>query len=105
MLEEILEYTRKRRGGCRIKTGVLIARKVGETKKKENKVLVGWSKCNLRMDKFDNERGIKIARNRIEIRLSEKRKKTKVPHSLQDKVDHFVERVKRYYKTKKVVVV
>lgn len=98
----LLQYVRKQRGGKRVKAGVLLAKKV-ETSKGKKRVLVGWSKCKLTVDKFDRELGTQIAEGRIDQR--KKQKKTKVPPSMKEQVKEFVERCKVYFKTKEVKVV
>jgi hypothetical protein len=100
---ELMEYLRKNRKGQRVKSGVLLAKKVKT--KKGKRVLVGWSKCKLTVDKFNRERGIEIATGRIENRLKKKEKKTKVPPSIKEQVKVFAERCKVYFKTKEVKVV
>jgi hypothetical protein len=101
MDSDLLQYVRK--GSQRVRAGVLLARKVKKNKKV--KVLVGWSKCKLTVDKFDPVRGKEIAEGRIQRRLEGDKGKGKVPHSIKDKVKEFVERAKRYYKTENVKVV
>lgn len=101
-MDELVQYLRKRRGGKRLRAGVMLARKVKDNKKA--KVLVGWSKCKLAVDKFDADRGKEIAEGRITQRLLGKENKSKVPHSIKESVKEFVERAKRYFKTEKVKV-
>ncbi len=104
---ELMEYLRKVRKGQRVKSGVLLAKRV-KTKKGNKRVLVGWSKCKLTgetPDKFDREMGLQIASGRIQSRLDKTVKKTKVPPSIQEQVDSFVKRCKTYFKTKEVKVV
>lgn len=98
----LLQYLRKQRGGQRVKSGVMLAKKV-KTKKGKSRVLVGWSKCKLKVDKFDRQIGIQIAEGRIESRLN-KEKKTKLPPSIKEPMEAFVKRCKVYFKTKEVKV-
>lgn len=100
-MDDLLQYLRKWRGGKRLRAGVMIARKVKKNKKV--KVLVGWSKCKLKVDEFDAVRGKEIAEGRITQKLLG-RGKSKVPHSMKDSVKEFVERAKRYFKTENVKV-
>lgn len=100
-MDDLLQYLRKRRGGKRMRAGVMIARKVKKNKKV--KVLIGWSKCKLAVDKFDVVLGKEIAEGRIFQKLLGK-SKSKVPHSIRDSVKEFVERAKRYFKTENVKV-
>ena len=99
---DLLQYLKKQRGGKRVKSGVLLAKKVKT--KKGKRVLVGWSKCKLTVDKFDRTMGLQIAEGRIQARLN-KEKKTKLPPSIKEQVNEFVERCKSYFKTKEVKVV
>lgn len=99
----LLQYLRKQRGGKRVKSGVMLAKKV-KSKKGKNRVLIGWSKCKLTVDKFDRQIGMQIAEGRIDSRLEKKDKKTKVPPSIKGQVEQFVERCKVYFKTKEVKV-
>jgi hypothetical protein len=101
---ELMEYLRKRRNGQRVKSGVLLARRV-KTKKGNKRVLIGWSKCKLTVDKFDRSMGVQIASGRIQSRLDKTAKKTKIPPSIQEQVESFVKRCKTYFKTKEVKVV
>jgi len=98
----LLQYLRKRRNGAEVRSGVLLAKKVKV--KKGQRVLVGWSKCKLTVDKFNRELGMQIAEGRIDSRLNNV-KKTKVPPSIKEQVDAFVKRCKVYFKTKEVKVV
>lgn len=102
-MDSLMQYVRKRRGGHRVKSGVLFARKlkVGRTAK----VLVGWSKCKLTVDKFDADRGMEIASARIDAHLAKEREKHDVPPSMVDEVKEFKERCKRYFKVKTVELV
>lgn len=99
----LMQYVRKMRGGKHVRAGVLIARKIKKNKKV--RVLVAWSKCKLGIDKFDAFRGKEIAEGRIQKRLDGNKGKHKVPHSIKDSVNEFVERSKRYFKTENVKVV
>lgn len=97
----LIQYLRKNRGGKRVKSGVMLAKKVKT--KKGKRVFVGWSKCKLTVDKFNREIGLQIAEGRID--AHKKEKKTKLPPSIKDQVKAFAERCKVYYKTKEVKVV
>lgn len=102
----LMQYLRKQRGGQKVKSGVLVAKKVKT--KKGKRVLVGWSKCKLTgktPDKFNREMGLQIAEGRIKARLDKTAKKMKVPPSIKEQVDAFVKRCKEYFKTKEVKVV
>lgn len=96
-MEDLVQYIRKKRGGQRVKAGVMIARKVKRKDRKE--VLVGWSKCKLSADKFDPQRGREIAEARIEARIK-KGRKTKAPPSIKDDLKKFMERCERYFDRK-----
>jgi hypothetical protein len=57
---EIFEYIRSRRRGKVVKVGVILGLN-------DNGVIkVGWSKCNLKDDRFVSHNGLKIARERID---------------------------------------
>lgn len=99
----LVQYLRKKKAGQNTKTGILVAKKV-KNKKGKNKVLVGWSKCKLKADVFDKEIGMQIAEGRIASRIEKKEKKTKVPPSIKEQLNEFVERCKVYYKTDEVKV-
>ena len=71
--------------------------------KGKKRVLVGWSKCKVNVDKFNVEIGKQIAEGRIKARLDE-REKHELPPSMEDQVKQFVDRCKVYFKTKKVEV-
>jgi hypothetical protein len=102
-MKQLMEYLRKRRNGQRVKSGVLLAKRVKT--KKGKRVLIGWSKCKLKVDKFNREMGLQIAEGRITSRVENGAKKTKVPPSIKEQVKAFVERCKNYFKTKEVKVV
>ena len=95
---DLLQYVR--RGSQRKRVGVLLARKI---KGKKQRVLVGWSKCKVKVDKFDVEIGKQIAEGRIKARL-DKREQHEVPPSIAPAVKAFIDRCKLYFKTKKVEV-
>lgn len=101
----LVQYLRRKRSGRSVKAGVMLAKEVSQ-KDKNGKVLVGWSKCKLAVDKFDPKLGVDIAEKRIQARLDKERdKKRKVPDSMAEDLETFVERCKRYFKTKNVKVV
>ena len=102
-MKQLMEYLRKQRKGQRVKSGILLAKRVKT--KKGKRVLIGWSKCKLKVDKFDRERGLEIAEGRITSRLESGAKKTKIPPSIKVQVKAFTERCKSYFKTKEVKVV
>jgi hypothetical protein len=99
---DLFQYLRRRKGGKVEKNGVMLAQKV-----KGKGVLVAWSKCKVTgpfADKFDVTRGVDIAKGRIQAYVDEKRN-SDVPPSIKERVQEFVTRAKKYFKTKKVKVV
>lgn len=97
--QDLVEYVRKRRRGQLQRVGLMLARKV------KDKVYVGWSKCWVQKDVFNPEFGKVVAEDRIKKHISEEREPHPVPHSMNECMDRFLKRCKRYYKTKKVKVV
>ena len=101
---ELMQYFRKSRAGEKNqKKGVMLAKKV-KGKKKNGKVLVGWSLCKWNVDEF-TELGVEIAENRIKSWEEKKRDKRKFPSSMKSAMKEFVKRCKRYFKTEEVKVV
>lgn len=101
---DLVLHLRRRRGGKNMRAGVLLARKISG-----KKVVVGWSKCKLTSrgdtppDTFDPQLGLKIAEGRIAAFVSDGQAHT-LPPSMKDKVDEFVKRCQRYFKTDNVKV-
>ncbi len=76
------------------KVGIFVALR------QEDKILIGWSKCHMRLDKFNKKVGITIATNRAY--LAEKRDFV-LPHSMRDNFLNFEDRAIRYFKDCKLV--
>jgi hypothetical protein len=93
----LVQYLRKRKGPKSTKRknygpkrGVLVAVKLPE-----GSVGVGYSLCNLKLDKFDTVRGTDIALGRA-FRDSVSRP-VKLPQSVQEEYDRFVHRATKYF--------
>lgn len=83
----IFEYIRRRKGGRVIKVGML----VGFIH--DNKIKVGWSKCNLMKDKFIQSTGFNMAVDRA-CGVNQ----TPTPKCIERQVRAFGARAVRYYK-------
>ena len=59
----------------------------------ENEIVVGWSKCNIKRDKFDKGLGQRIALGRAGLRII-----AKIPQKYEPEVMMMVERAKKYFK-------
>jgi hypothetical protein len=73
--------------------------------KVKGKVYVAWAKCWMQKDKFNPEFGQNLAKDRIKTHVKEDRDSHPVPNSMEEAMDRFLKRCKRYYKTKKVRIV
>ena len=60
---------------------------------KRKKIVVGFSKCNLKLDRWDRDLANKIALDRMN-----KGSKEKIPHSMKHNYDYFMDRLHRYFK-------
>lgn len=89
----IVQYARNE---DRTPFGVLVAEKCSEG----DTVLIGWSKCRT-PDKFNKERALQIARDRINLGASG----CIVPRNMRDMLPSFEDRCRRYFKTGCVIVV
>ena len=120
----IKQYIRRTRGeGPRKhtrKTGILVAMKIGE------EVRIGWSMCHSQKDKFDLKWGMMIATRRAKkphgfvmdwtsdvhdtadrqrrIPILNIMGECKIPNSIQDDVQDFITRAKKYFKDTDVVL-
>ena len=82
----IFEYVRDTN---RRKIGILVAL---------NKNQIGWSKCNIKKDRFDKEMGLKIAigrANKAPLFLMEN---YELPRDIHYNIRPFINRVCRYFK-------
>lgn len=87
----IFEYIRKRHGGKTHKIGIIAGVNDGGT------IKVGYSKCNIAEDKFDDVLGFKLAVGRaIGMELPHI-----VPKGLRTRTRQFAARCVRYYKEAK----
>lgn len=94
-MNEIIEYVKERKRHRDQKVGVLVAQS------NANKINIGWSKVTLskggkRVDNFDKDLGVTIARGRIgkEIIL----KSQVIPHVIRKQIPKFQERCLKYFK-------
>lgn len=79
----IFEYVKNKKG---VKVGVLVAVDADN---------IGWSKCNIKKDKFDKNLGLRIAEGRALAGSN-----TLCPNAItNDKVVEFRNRAKRYFKS------
>jgi hypothetical protein len=86
---EIFEYIRRRHNGKTVKVGVI----VGTTDEGHGVVKVGWSKCNVRLDTFEKDVGLKLARERCKTPS-----KSGVPACVKRQYRQFAARCVRYFK-------
>jgi hypothetical protein len=84
MQTQIVEHVKNRHGN---RIGTVVATRVG------NDILLGWSKCKTRLDKFDPKRGVQIAMGRAVMGSH-----IPVASSLQFAYDAMKERASRYFK-------
>lgn len=83
----IYEYIRKRHGGKTFKTGVILG--VNE----EGTIKIGYSKCNINEDKFNEKAGVQIAYKRAIAPML-----PIIPRGLRQMTRRFAGRCIRYYK-------
>ena len=84
---EIIEYVKDRKNR---KVGVLLGSLIDE------KISIGWSQAHIALDKFNSEKGKKIARGR----LQGWGYNVTVPHIIHKRMKKFVNRCQRYFKGK-----
>lgn len=93
--KHIRYYLRNRKNQL---VGMLVA-----YKDEDGHLRIGWSKCKVKMDKFDKEIGFYIALRRAEKREPYKRNThycvKGLPHCVTQVMPKFVERVNKYYKS------
>ena len=95
MSNEIYEIVVAKVGGKRQKVGVLYANKSVFPDMGNGEVKIGWSRVSInRGDKFDKNKGLKLAKDR-----SNAQSFITPPRSLSFKVNRFINRCERYYKT------
>ena len=85
---EIFEYIRRRKGGKSIKAGVVFG-----LLNNEGTIKIGWSKCNIKEDKFNPEDGLALAKHRA---LGVK-KSPAIPLCLKSQIRQFASRSVRYF--------
>ena len=90
---EIFEYLTKRYSKKNHKVGVVVGFKEGD------KILIGWAKCNIKLDKFDKETGIELAKQRAK-GLDPI---CKIPDADVRQIQEFQARCLRYFKDAKVL--
>jgi hypothetical protein len=100
----LVQYLRKRKGPKSLKRknygpkrGVLVAARFPED---DGPVIVGYSLCNLKLDRFDAERGIHIAFGRA--LCGSVSDIGKIPQSVQKEYELFLRRADRYFKNEKI---
>ena len=86
----LYQYVRK--NGKRI--GIVVAIELDT-----DNVRIGWSLCNVKLDKFDRYRGLQIAVGRAIYNST-----TDIPQSVYPTLTHFAQKAKRYYKDKTVTL-
>jgi hypothetical protein len=86
---EIFEYIRRRKGGKSVKSGVVFG-----ILDNEGTIRIGWSKCNIKEDKFNPVDGVALAKHRA---LGAK-KSPAVPLCLRNQLRKFGSRAIRYFK-------
>ena len=86
MSGQIFEYIRNRKSG---KVGVIVGMVI------DKRVLIGWSKCNVELDKFDTKEGLKIAVDRAMGTLIPS---NIAPPCLHSQIRRFSSRCCRYFK-------
>ncbi|MAG26111.1 hypothetical protein CMI47_11080 [Candidatus Pacearchaeota archaeon] len=91
MSTQILEYVKNRKGQ---RVGVFVA-----AVQADGNVQIGWSKCHGTKDKWNRERGIEIASRRAKSGTN-----ISIPEPLNGKIDDFVERARRYFKDRDIVI-
>jgi hypothetical protein len=84
---EIYEFIKEKRLGHRQKVGVFVG------KNSCGYIKIGWSRANLKKDKFDKEVGLSIARGRTLAKTP-----TMLPSSLLKRGEKFVNRCNRFFK-------
>lgn len=90
MNKAIFEYIRKREGGKVHKVGIIIGLNDNGT------IRIGWSKCNMDIDKFDQLLGFQFAFNR-----AMKPDNVPTPHCIKTQIRRFGSRAVRYFKNAK----
>ena len=97
-ITELIQFIRRHRRGNNVRIGVLVAQKRGQV------VSVGHSLCHSRLDKYDENLGLEIARTRI----SDGTHRTPSPHlrfipnSIMDEAQAMGERAKRFFRVKQI---
>ena len=94
-VKEIFEYIRKRRHGKVMKVGVILGRY------NDGVVKVGWSKCNIKKDRFILNEGLDLARKRITLLPSTQIPVT--PLCIRRQFRKFGGRCLRYFKDAKAL--
>lgn len=87
----IVQYLRNNKNH---RVGVLVAVKF------ENRILYGWSLA-CKLDKFDRDRGIEIAKGRAlasDVKDRKEEDERKIPHQVLKEMPEFQKRAERYYK-------
>ena len=88
MNTELIEYLKNRKGN---RIGVVVARIGGYEKKTQ--VGIGWSLCHSKLDKYDEEKGLNIARGRAKTGTEDK-----IPQSMVRPYMKMMDRSNRYFR-------
>jgi hypothetical protein len=88
----MVQYIRNKK---RQRVGVMVA----VEDKIENRIMIGFSKCNMPLDCFDKYQGRNIAIGRA-ITWDAVHRNYKIPHSIIEPLKGFIARCKLYYKDK-----
>lgn len=95
MSNKLMQYIR---GKGNHPIGVMVAEKLSD-----HTVVVGVSKCNTKMDRFDKDLGIRIAEGRISAHKN-RSSVCGVPQSVEYDVDQFKYRARRYFRVSNIVL-
>jgi hypothetical protein len=106
MIREYLKIskTKKMIVGDQIKT-VINNKKVGVmvafVPTESNQIVIGWSRCHSKLDKFDRSLGTQISEARA-LKYIYNGKMPKPPHSIKNELKRFALRAAKYYKDKEL---
>jgi hypothetical protein len=92
MQNEIYQFIRKKK--TKEPVGILLAHTIDE------KVFIGFSKCNTKYDKFKKDVGINIAVGKsVELKNKER---VDIPYCIKDDLPKFINRCYKYYKDREM---
>jgi tRNA U34 5-carboxymethylaminomethyl modifying enzyme MnmG/GidA len=90
MQTEIIEFVKEKRNGKRQRVGCFVGKLAMD---KNNTVLIGWSRANVKIDKFDEGKAFQIADGRANSTTP-----IFCPSSLEKKAIKFRDRCRRFFK-------